>query len=686
MAASSSNTTITSQANTVRAWDPRYMDPSYCMDPKKPETWDFYKYANGAWTSSATIEPGKTGNGTFYELDKQVLSQMLALFDKLNKTDVAKLSPQQLTVRNMHISAANQELRNKVGLDPIANLLAMIGKSDSPGALMASLITLHKDEVQAFLGWQTDTDANKPAQLTFHLDDGGTHLTSPAQYKDPKKVQGLRDYITKLLTQSGWPSGNINSAADAVIKIEETLAASQLDPKDKLDPTVTSNFRKQSELDPEIRSFLNGLGIAMDPIQVMNPKFVQTVAQILRERPLEDIKAYLTFCTLDSFAPYLTEDYVKLHFDFHRRFLQGVEKPKPVEETLMACVEVELRELLSEVWVKEYYTKDNKAKALKMADVIHETFVERISQLPWWSPETRPLAVEKAQSVLVNLCFPDDGKWKDYSGLGTLDPTAPLVENIRLARKFNVSEELRKVGTPTDRQVWLKTPWPDNFYYACVPHEANAYDDFGRVAVYFPQAFLLPPMSGGDDPSFFGAFGAILAHELYHSIDTTGCHYDPAGKVTNWWTKHDTEEFKKRAAATAAQFSEYSVSFSDGSSLKVNGELTLRENLSDLGGALVAFDAMKRYMQGRKVELIDGVTPEQAFFLSYAQTWRSISTEQSMKNRIQFNEHAPPYWRVNGTLTQMPAFRTTYGTPPKGSPMYLPPELRSTIWGTGALS
>lgn len=662
--------------STGSAWLAEYMDLD--VDPTK----DFWKYCNGAWAASVKIPPDQKGVGGYYDQDKVVAKQLQELFAEMQAADPNELSSDQLRLRSVYVSALQQDVRDKDGIEPIRDLLHTCHNIHSSSDAIAAMATLHRNEVQAFVGWQLDCNAEKPESLVFHLDDAALQLGSKAAYSDEDKCLRLVQYAEALLIAQGWPDKEAADGAAAVLKIEKTLADGLLDPTDKMDPTVTSNLIAQRDLPLCFQSFITAMGITCDPVQVMNPSSLTAIDKILGAGNIEELQAYLTFLTLDSFAPYLSQNFVGLYFDFHQRYLNGITEPKSASEQAIDAAQDELRELVGKAWRDHCYPHYDREKIQYLADYTQQAFIRRVADLPWWADETRPKAEAKAKAVKVHLCFPDDDKWRDYSGLSGLKDDVALGRNIRLARQFNVKTELGKQGTATDRDVWIQTPWKDNFYYQNSPQVNNAYDDFGRLSVFFPLSFLqTPPAQVGEDPAFFGAFAAILGHELFHSVDSTGRHYDSTGKVTDWFTAQDNQEFSKRAALTAAQFSSYTVTFEDGSTEKINGELTLRENLSDLGGLLIAMEAMQQYrkdkaLAGRTVTLKNGdvITPEKAFFIAFAQCKRYLTNDKTLRSSVKSNEHAPSWIRTNGTVVQVPAWRQAFGLEP------LPDAEQSQLW------
>lgn len=655
------------------------------IDDTVDRTQDFYGWANGKWLATAKIPPGFSSWSMYTELQQKTDLQMVAMLQN-QKKHPPEHHYEQL-VYAVYNSALNQDQREAVGITPIEDILNEISHAETVDEVILCTSYLYHDQALPFFGQFTDPHPTNPEVLTAFLDEGGMHLPNHVDYDNESKLKYLFDYAKQLFILAGYSAEKADEGANAVVTIETRLAKACLSNEDKLDPTKTNNVEDPMNISDNpttsnnFRLYFESLDIREGEIVLTNPHYFDVVSAIWNETPIEMLKAYMSFTVLDRFSTFLTASFNQAQFQFYSVQLKGVAEPKSKEETCLEIVNDQLLEAAGRMWIGSYYPLEKKEKLRSFAALIHETFLERVSQFTWMREETHQNAILKAKRLSIQPAFPDEGYWKDYDGLNGVEEELPLGQNMRFAMRYNAGMELKKIGTPPNEKHWLDTCWKANFYWKLSPQQANAYHKFKLNCVYLPGGYYQDSMFGGEDPSYFGTGAVSNAHEAFHSIDPTGCHYSPDNKVENWWTKSDHAHFDLAKEKVIQQFDNYQVTYSDGTTENINGALTCRENMADQGGLLVAYDAMHKSMKGKEAEIIDGFTPEQRFFIAYAQKQRSVMTDKALQSMVKTNEHAPGRQRVNGNLAQTPAFWDAFGIP-EGSPMRVSKALKSHIWET----
>ncbi|MCB1136971.1 MAG: M13 family metallopeptidase, partial [Chlamydiia bacterium] len=363
----------------------------------------------------------------------------------------------------------------------------------------------------------------------------------------------------------------------------------------------------------------------------------------------------------------LGEDYDQLLFHMYNTVLKGVETPRPRVERAVDATNSALGEALGRAYVRRYFPPEMKANVTEMVELIRAELIDRIECLSWMTPETKARAQEKVNKMTLQIGYPEDGGWIDYSSLD-LKPDDVLAAHQMRINMFDVQRDLDRVGQPVNRDEWY---WP--------PQTVNACNIPNMNQINFPAGILQHPVLTSEEAINWGAFGMIIAHEIIHSFDDEGRKFDAEGNVRDWWMPEDGQRFEAHADILRRQFDSYSVQFSDGEEAFVNGAMCLGENIADLGGLIVSHSAFMRSLEGKEQETIDGFTPEQRFFLGYAQVWHYIATDDAARLRIATDPHSPPLWRVNGALSQIPAFRKAFGVA-KDCPMWIKDELQSQMW------
>jgi endothelin-converting enzyme/putative endopeptidase len=406
---------------------------------------------------------------------------------------------------------------------------------------------------------------------------------------------------------------------------------------------------------------VTGIDVEEDFI-VRQPSFFEAADRLLDEHPLETWKAYLQFRIFDSYASSLTEALEKRHFAFHQTAISGVSEQLPLWKRGVQLTGSVLGELVGQLYVERHFSPAAKARMGELVENLKRAFAQRIETLDWMGEGTKKQALVKLGKFTTKIGYPDE--WKDYEKL-SIDP-ASLVKNLRASAAFEHQRQVDKLGGPIDRNEWHMTPQTINAYYNPTMNE-----------IVFPAAILQPPFFNmkADDAVNYGGIGAVIGHELSHGFDDKGSQYDGDGNLRNWWTPEDRKEFESRATGLVAQYDQ----FSPLPDMQVNGELTLGENIGDLGGLNVAYHAYRLSLEGEPAPVIAGLTGDQRFFLGWAQIWRRLYREPELRRRLLVDPHSPSRYRVNGIVTHMDAFYDAFEISPD-SAMHIPPEKRVRIW------
>jgi putative endopeptidase len=456
--------------------------------------------------------------------------------------------------------------------------------------------------------------------------------------------------------------------AKTVMTMETRLARYSMTRVQRRDPNAVYHMMpldSVAALTPQVEwpRLFTALGTPYEgPVNIGQPQFFRNFGEMTADVPLADWKTYLRWHVLNASADYLSSDFVNANFDFYGKTLNGVTELQPRWKRARGIVDGGIGEALGQLYVKKNFTPAAKARALEMIENMRAELKDRIEHLTWMSDETKAQALKKLAAFGVKIGYPDT--WRDYSAL-TID-RGTLLDNVVRAQQFESARNFAKLGKPVDRKEWNMTPPTVNAYY-------NA----RRNEIVFPAGILQPPFfdPNADDAVNYGGMGAVIGHEMTHGFDDQGRKSDADGNLKDWWTPEDAKQYTQRATLVQEQFDGYVAV----DTMHVNGRLTLGENLADLGGLNVAYGALQRASKGKKAEKIDGLTPEQRFFLSWAQIWRENVRDEALKVQINTDPHAPGHYRVNGPLSNMPEFAAAYGAK-DGDKMVRPAAVRAKIW------
>lgn len=628
---------------------------------------DFFEYANGNWLKTAEIPADQTAWGSFSILQEQNLERLHAIAQDA----VGARDADRARVGALYAAFMDEQGIAAHGLQPLARELAAIAALDDHAAIAAYFGHASVIGVASPLGLWVDQDQRDASRYILHLEQGGLGLPDRDYYFDTSErgqavLTKYREFIARLLTLADHPEPA--AAAARIIGIETRLAGHQWSRLDNRDAEKTYNRYDAAQLRAllhsyELEDFLQAQHLALpEAVIVRQPSYAQAVDQLFREVPPELWRDYLQVRLLSAYAPYLPTAFEELHFDFYQRTLNGQAEPRERWKRAIETLNGQLGELLGKLYVEKHFPPAAKARMEALVGNLLEAYRISISQLDWMGPKTRARALEKLDRFTAKIGYPK--RWRDYGALQLAKDD--LVGNVLAIQAFNHDYEVGKLGRPVDRDEWFMPP-----------QQINAYYNPGMNEIVFPAGILQPPFFNldADDAVNYGAIGAVIGHEIGHGFDDQGSKYDGDGNLNNWWTERDRERFEARTRALIAQYDQYEAL----PGRKVNGALSLGENIGDLGGLGIAFNAYRMSLAGAADPVIDGFSGEQRVFLGWAQAWRMKRRDELAERLLRVAPHAPPQFRVNGVVRNIEAFYRAFEVRP-GERLYLPPEERVKIW------
>jgi len=651
--------------------DPKNMDTSV-----KPGD-DFFLYADGNWIKQTEIPPEYSRWGAFNELIERNNDALHTIAEKASQTQVdPKLAPETQKVGDYYASGMDEQAIEAMRTKPLQEKLNRIDMIKDRQDVLAEIAHLHSIGVNAFFNFGAGQDAKDSTRDIAQAVQGGLGMPDRDYYtKQDPDMKGKREkyiaHVTKMLTLLGEPAGKAAEDAKKIMALETKLAEASRTRVQLRDPIKNYNkmgVRQLQDLTPDWNwsDYFKKIDL-VEPgdINVRQPEFFKAAANSFKSTPIDDWKAYLRWNLINATAPYLSKDFVDEEFDFNERTLRGTQQIKPRWKRVIASEDDAIGEALGKLYVGFYFPPEAKARALELVNNLKEALADRIKTLDWMDEPTKKEALKKLEAFQVKIGYPD--KWLDYSLL-QID-RGPFVLNTIRAEKFEVDRDVQKIGKPVDRTDWGMTPPTVNAYYNPNMNE-----------IVFPAGILQPPFfyANADDAVNYGAIGAVIGHEMTHGFDDQGRQFDAVGNLRDWWSKKSAEEYDKRRKAVVDQYSSYEPL----PGLHLNGELTQGENIADIGGVKLAYAALQKALDKHpeeRTKKIDGLTPEQRFFLSFAAIWRSKIRDEDQKLRLNTDPHSPAQFRVNGPLSNLPEFQQAFNIP-DGSPMARPADKRVNIW------
>ncbi len=614
---------------------------------------NFYKFACGNWMANNSIPADQSRWGRFNELAER---NRQLLKDILEKASVA--SPQRSAVEqkigDYYAACMNEAAINKLGAKPIAAELDRIAAIKDLTSLIDAVAYLNRQGTRAMFGFYPRADMHDASIMIANLDQGGLSLPDRDYYlrTDAKSVETRDKYVAhvqKMFELLGDSPEAAAAEAKTVLRIETALAKASLDRVARRDPKNSDHKMSTSELAklaPEVdfnRYFVEIQAPKFVSLNIGNPEFFKALNTTLKSEPLADWKTYLRWHVLNSAAPMLSDAFVNEDFEFDGKYLSGTKELQPRWKRCVTSTDRGLGEALGQLYVEKTFGAEGKQRTREMVQAIFAAMSRDIDSLDWMSAATKKAAHEKLVKVADNIGYPD--KWRDYSSVEIVRDDA--FGNLRRARAFEFARQMKKIGNPVDRKEWGMTP-----------PTVNAYYNPSRNDINFPAGILQPPFYDNklDDAVNFGGIGSVIGHELTHGFDDQGAKFDPAGNLRDWWTPQDQAEFQKRGQCLTDEYAGF-VAVED---VHLNGKLTLGENTADNGGVRLSYMALEQRLKDKPQGLIDGFTPEQRFFLGYAQIWCQNITPQSARLLAQTDPHSPGQYRVNGVVVNAPEFQKAF--------------------------
>lgn len=631
---------------------------------------DFYAYANEKWLEDTKIPGDKSNYGIFTVLDDRTREQVRVLVEQAAEQSAAEGTAAQ-KVGDLYRSVLDVETRNKRGIKPLGFLLRTIEEVETPADLSKLTARLAKVGVYGPAAAYVSVDARKSDQYTVYVTQSGLTLPDRDYYiEDEPRYTELRTKLTAYIAEILGLAGveDASAAAASVFSVEKRTAENHWSKTENRDPEKTYNKMTAAEVAEQISGFnwsvfskTAGFG-GQDTFVVRQPSFLAAAGKMYAEVDLQVWKNYYKFKLIDAYASGLSESIERTHFDFHSTAITGISEQEPMWKRGVAVTGSVLGEQVGQLYVEAHFTAEAKSRMNELVENLKRAFAQRIKTRDWMGEGTKKQALQKLAKFTTKIGYPDE--WKDYSNLSITGDS--LVKNMLSSARFEYQRDLDKLGGPIDRNEWHMTPQTINAYYNPTMNE-----------IVFPAAILQPPFFNldADDAANYGAIGAVIGHELSHGFDDQGSKYDGDGNLRKWWTESDREEFERRSKGLIDQYNQYSPI--DG--MTVNGELTLGENIGDLGGLSVTYHAYHLSLDDAAPAVIDGLTGDQRFFLGWSQIWRRLYLDKELRRRLVVDPHSPSENRVNGIVRNLDAWYKAFGVEP-GQKLYLPAEQRIRIW------
>lgn len=663
----SCSTPKTDEVQEVKSlgFDISNMDQS--IDPKQ----DFNNYVNGSWIKNNPVPSSETRWGSFNEVDernqtflKEILVNAARVTDAKKGSNIQKLG-------DFYATAMDSARLNSRGVEDVMPHAQTIDAISDYPSLFQTMGKLGKYGIRGIIGFYVTTDSKNSNQNICYASQSGLSLPDKAYYLTPGEPydEWLEQYTAHVATMLGFlREENTEEKAKNIVVLEKMIAEITMDRAIARDPDTTYNKMSYADLkalNPMIDwdGFLSAAGgITFDSIIVSQPYFYKELGAIMNVTPINTWKSYLKWKLISSSAGYLSDEIAQESFNFFSGVLRGAKEQKPRWKRAIETTDRSLGEILGQEYVKVAFSQEAKDQVNEMVDMLTQAYEERIKQLDWMSEETKKKALEKLSSFQRKLAYPE--VWKDMTALEVERDS--YIKNIYRAREFWTNYMLSKLGKPVDRNEWGMTPSMVNAYYNPSKNE-----------IAFPAGIMQPPFfdAKADAAVNFGGIGSVIGHELSHGFDDKGSKYDAHGNLNNWWTENDREKFNGRTTLLGDQFNNFVVL----DSVNVNGQLTMGENIADLGGMTMSYYAYQKYLEKYGRDTLEGFTPEQRFFIGWAQVWRMNFTDQELLRRINTDPHSPGMFRANAPLSNFRPFYEAWGVK-EGDGMYRNDDVRVEIW------
>ncbi len=632
---------------------------------------NFFTYANGGWIKATKIPDDQSGWGSFYTLHDENQKKLRAILEEsAAKKDAAKGSTEQ-KVGDYYASGMDTVALEKKGYEPLKPMMQKIAAVKDYKELVSLLAESYADGEGDLFGFNVGADDKNSNKNIVAMYQTGLTLPEKDYYtkNDPTTVDQRKQmvaYAAKLFMLTGTDSTTAAKKASDILMLETAIAKSHLAPADMRDPV--KNYHKMpiadlEKLSPNVgwSAAFGKMGLHPDSINVAHPMYYTALSSLLASQPIDVWKSKIEFDYINENASELSKIFRDASFNYGKIF-SGQKKQKDRWKTMVGNTDGSLKDLASQLFVKKYFTADAKKRMDELVGNLQIAFKSRIEKLDWMGDSTRKKALVKLNTIIKKIGYPD--KWKSFDDVEISRDN--YFANNQSVSRHNFKEMISKMGKPVDKTEWGMTPYTVNAYYN------PSYNE-----IVFPAGILQFPFfdANADDAINYGGIGMVIGHEITHGFDDQGRQYDAEGNMKEWWTADDAKKFESKTGEVVKQYDGYVIL----DSLHLNGKLTLGENLADLGGLAIAYDAFKMTPQGKGNEKIDGFTPDQRFFLGFAQVWRLMNRPEMMRVRVTTDPHSPEMYRVNGPLSNFEPFYTAFGIK-EGNKMYKKSEERAKVW------
>ncbi|MFW9286336.1 M13 family metallopeptidase [Glaesserella parasuis] len=635
---------------------------------------DFYRYVNGKWVDTTQIPSDRTSWGTLAELnelnEKRSVELLQAVISNPNFANDEKAQ----RLKALYQSYTDLTAREKLGLSPIQADLSRIERIKTFAELEQYLINETKQGNEMLFGWSVFAHLKNSRQNAIYFSNDSLGLSNDYYQKDTpenrKTLQLYQDYVAQMLHFAQVK--NPKQKAKAIVEYEKAIAKTlftneqRRDIQKRYNPLSINELAKASK-HINLANYLNAVGVNTEEVIVWEPNFLKQFDQLINPQNLALIKDYLRFKTISNASTYLNKALDDANFAFYGKQLVGQKQQRPLDKRALRLINNQIGQEFAQFYVEKFFPATAKKDLLEMAGYLVKAYHQRIDNLSWMSAETKAKAKVKLDKFIVEVGYPN--KWKDYSQLHlkTVEQGGSLYANLREIAKWNYQEALSKIGKPVDLNEWGMLPQVVNASYSPLMNR-----------IVFPAGILQAPLydMNADPAVNFGAIGAIIGHEITHGFDDSGSKFDGDGNLKEWWTAEDRQKFEALADQLVAQFDKFEVA----PKIFVNGRFTLGENIADLGGLSIAYDALKRYEQDHGVTpILENLTPDQRFFMSWTRSWRNKATVQALTHQVKSDPHAPGQYRAFAPVLNISGFHNAFNTK-QGDAMYRPINERIRIW------
>jgi len=643
-----------------------YLDKS--VDPRD----DFYQFANGSWLKTQQIPGNESSWGSFNEIIDRNYDNLKKILEECAADKTVKPGTNRQRIKDFYLAGMDTVKLEKEGFAPIKPYLAEIDKIKTNTEFFKTLGRFHSKGIPGVFNFFVYADLKNSVQNTQYFGQPQLGLPDKMFYteaKYEKMREAYKKHLENMFSLIGHYPESAKKYADVVFSIESKMAESSMGRLELRNQEAQYNkfakadfFKKNSNID--FTTYLTAIGAKapFTDVIVTQPLYFEKLNEMIKSVPLEDWKTYLKWRLVHEGSQYMSSGFEKENFSFYGTTMSGAKEMKPRWKRTLRTIDGTVGEALGQIFVDKYFNADAKKRVNAMVDNLFASFKQRIETRDWMSAETKLKAAEKLGMITRKLGYPD--KWKDYTALAIKNDS--YLNNVFRASNFACNEMLGYIGKPVDKAKWGMTPPTVNAYYNPPNNE-----------IVFPAGIMQPPFfnPNADDAFNYGVMGAVIGHELTHGFDDQGCKFDGSGNMVNWWTEEDKKKFDARTAVVRDQFSGYVAI----DTIHVNGQLTLGENIADLGGLTMTYYAYKKSLNGAKSTMVDGFTGEQRFFLAWAQAWKVMMRPEYLKQMVATNPHSPGNFRANGPLSNMKEFYEAFDVK-EGNKMYKPADKRAEVW------